>query len=248
MEDVIAAPYSNSHIPNATTTECLAVSSLTTKAIVVSRVNYGEADRIMQVLTPEMGKLGAIAKGVRREKSKLAGGIELLAVCDLVLHQGKGELAIVTSARLDTFYSHILGDYDRLRFAYYVLKDVSRAAEILSETAFYNLTKVALESLNDDTIDLRVVELWYRLQMAILLGVGINLSTDENGMKLVEDATYRYDVDENAFVYDERGQYTSDHIKFLRVASAQNPHVIAQIKDTESLIETCWPIGRIAHE
>ena len=64
------------------------MSSITTKAIVLSRVNYGEADRIMQVLTPDSGKIGVIAKSVRREKSKLAGGIELLAVCDLVLHQG----------------------------------------------------------------------------------------------------------------------------------------------------------------
>lgn len=224
------------------------MSSLTTKAIVLSRVNYGEADRIMQVLTPDYGKVGVIAKAVRREKSKLAGGIELLAVCDLVLHQGKGELAIVTSARLDTFYGHILEDYDRLQFAYYVLRDVSKAAEILTEPAFFELTRQALMSLNDMTIDRHITELWYRLQMAILLGVGVNLATDENGMKLVEDATYRYDVDDNAFVYDERGQFTSDHIKLLRVASAQSPHVIAQIKDVADLLDTCEIIGRIAHE
>ncbi len=224
------------------------MSSITTKAIVLSRVNYGEADRIMQVLTPDSGKIGVIAKSVRREKSKLAGGIELLAVCDLVLHQGKGELAIVTGARLDTFYGHILEDYDRLQFAYYILKDINKAAEILSEPAFFDLAHTTLASLDDLSIDRRIIELWYRLQMAILLGVGINLSTDENGMKLVEDATYRYDVDENSFVYDKRGQFTSDHIKFLRVASAQNPHVIAQIKNSSDLLDICEQIGRIAHE
>ncbi len=224
------------------------MSSLRTKAIVLSRVNYGEADRIMQIITPEQGKLGVIAKGVRREKSKLAGGIELLAICDLTLHQGKGELAIVTSARLDTFFGHILEDYDRLQFAYFMLKDIAKAAEILSEPAFYDLTRHALDCLNDHDIDRRIVELWYRLQMAILLGVGINLSTDENGMKLIEDATYRYDVEENSFVYDANGVYTSDHIKLLRVASAQNPRVINQIKNVEALINDLTIIGRIAHE
>ena len=84
--------------------------------------------------------------------------------------------------------------------------------------------------------------------MAILLGVGINLSTDENGMKLIEDATYRYDVEENSFVYDANGVYTSDHIKLLRVASAQNPRVINQIKNVEALINDLTIIGRIAHE
>lgn len=224
------------------------MSSVTTKAIVLSRVNYGEADRIMSLITPDNGKLSVIAKGVRREKSKLAGGIELLAICDITIHQGKGELGIVTSARLDTFFSHILEDYDRLQFAYYVLKDISKASELLTEPAFYELASIALSSLNDKVIPLEVTDTWYRLQMAILLGVGINLSTDNNGMKLVEDAKYRFDVDEMAFVYDERGNYTSEHIKLLRVMSAQNPRVIAQIKETAQLLDTAYMIGRIAHE
>ncbi len=224
------------------------MSSITTKAIVLSRVNYGEADRIMQVLTPDYGKLGVIAKGVRREKSKLAGGVELLAVCDLTIHQGKGELGIVTSARLDTFFSHILSDYDRLQFAYYALKDVAKAAEVVSEPAFYELARETLQSLNDPSITLHITDTWYRLQMAILLGTGINLATDSNGMKLVEDARYRFDVDDMSFVYNERGQYTSDHIKLLRVMSAQNPHVIAQIKHVSELIDEIVDIGRIAHE
>lgn len=224
------------------------MSSITTKAIVLSRVNYGEADRIMQILTPDLGKIGVIAKSVRREKSKLAGGIELLAICDLTLHQGKGELALVTGARLDTFFGRILEDYDRLQFAYYVLKDVARAAEQLTEPAFYELTRIALASLDDTTISLGITELWYRLQMAILLGVGINLATDEKGMKLVEDASYRYDVEQNAFVYDEGGIYTSAHIKLLRVVSAQNPGVIAQVKHIDELLDVAYAIGRIAHE
>jgi DNA repair protein RecO (recombination protein O) len=211
-------------------------------------VNYGEADRIMQILTPEFGKIGVIAKGVRREKSKLAGGVELLAVCDLTVHQGKGELGIVTSARLDTFFSHILTDYDRLQFAYYALKDISKATEILSEPAFFDLLRETLKHLNDESVDLAITDLWYRLQIAILLGLGINLSTDANGMKLVEDAKYRFNVDEMSFVYDERGEYTSEHIKLLRVMSAQSPHVVAQIKNIGELINTVYNIGRIAHE
>lgn len=211
-------------------------------------MNYGEADRIMQILTPEFGKIGVIAKGVRREKSKLAGGVELLAVCDLTVHQGKGELGIVTSARLDTFFSHILADYDRLQFAYYMLKDISRATEILSEPAFFDLARETLKHLNDTSVDLTITDLWYRLQIAILLGLGINLATDANGMKLVEDARYRFNVDEMSFVYDERGEYTSEHIKLLRVMSAQSPSVVAQIKNIRELIDTVYNIGRIAHE
>ena len=54
------------------------------RAIVLRRTNYGEADRILQLLTPK-GKRSVMAKGARRERSKLAGGIELFALCDVVL-------------------------------------------------------------------------------------------------------------------------------------------------------------------
>ena len=69
------------------------------RAIVLRRTNYGEADRILQLLTPE-GRRAVMARGVRREKSKLAGGIELFAVSDIVINRGKGELGILTSARM----------------------------------------------------------------------------------------------------------------------------------------------------
>ena len=46
---------------------------LSTKAIVLKRTNYDEADRILNLLTPE-GKMSALARSVRKEKSRLAGG------------------------------------------------------------------------------------------------------------------------------------------------------------------------------
>ena len=50
-------------------------SSLRTDAIVLRRTNYGEADRILQVITPSSGRLSVMARSVRKEKSRLAGGI-----------------------------------------------------------------------------------------------------------------------------------------------------------------------------
>jgi DNA repair protein RecO len=56
---------------------------IVTKGIVLSRRDYQEADRILSVLTPDNGKVSLIAKGVRKPKSKLAGGIELFSVSQL---------------------------------------------------------------------------------------------------------------------------------------------------------------------
>ena len=79
------------------------MSTERTKAIVLRRTNYGEADRIVTLLTP-LGQRSVMARGVRREKSRLAGSIELFAVSDVVLRRGKGDLYVLTQARLENFY------------------------------------------------------------------------------------------------------------------------------------------------
>src|SRR3954469_2246628 len=114
------------------------MTTIRTRAIVLRRTNYGEADRILQLLTPE-GKRSVMAKGVRREKSRLAGGIELFAISDIVITQGKGDLGILTSARLVQFYRHIMEDYDTMQFAYEVIKQVTRASEMVDEPEWYDV-------------------------------------------------------------------------------------------------------------
>jgi hypothetical protein len=60
-----------------------------TDAIVLSRFDYGEADRIMTLFTPAHGKLKAIAKGVRRTTSRLGGALEPLAELRVALARGR---------------------------------------------------------------------------------------------------------------------------------------------------------------
>ena len=69
-----------------------------TEAIVLRSIRYGEADRILHLYTRDGGRIGAIAKGVRRPKSRFGGRLEPLFRVDLVMHEGRGELATVTSA------------------------------------------------------------------------------------------------------------------------------------------------------
>lgn len=209
---------------------------LRTPAIVLRRTNYGEADRILQLLTPHNGKISAIAKGVRREKSKLAGGVELLAISDVSLVAGKGDMWTLTGARMDTFFTHILADYDRMQFAYTAIRKVAQAADQVDDEAFYELLRATLESLNDLEIHIDIAVSWFWLQLAILQGQGLNLSTDVNGMKLVEDQNYRFDTDQMAFSFHENGEFTTEHIKFLRLLSAQKPAVAANVSGATQLL------------
>ena len=216
-----------------------------TKAIVLRRTNYGEADRIVQLLTPDNGVMSVMAKSVRKEKSRLAGGIELFATCDVTVGSGKGDLGVLTAARLEKFYSHIMTDYDRLQFGYDAIKQVTRAVATVDEPAFYDLLEETFEALDDMTIDIRLTKAWFWLQLAILLGVGMNLSTDTNGMKLVEDATYAFQENDHGFAYNESGNFGSDHIKLLRILSAQPPRVAAHVGGADKLINEClWAAER----
>jgi DNA repair protein RecO (recombination protein O) len=72
--------------------------SLKTEAIVLRSMRYGEADRILHLFTPERGRLSAIAKGVRRAKSRFGGRLEPYFRLRLVLYQGRSDLLTVTSA------------------------------------------------------------------------------------------------------------------------------------------------------
>ena len=75
-----------------------------TEAIVLRSIRYGEADRILHLYSQDHGRLGAIAKGVRRVKSRLGGRIEPFARVNLILRQGRGDLCTLTGA--DTVHAH----------------------------------------------------------------------------------------------------------------------------------------------
>jgi DNA repair protein RecO (recombination protein O) len=72
----------------------------TTEAVVLRSLRFGEADRILHVYTLERGRVGAIAKGARRAKSRFGGRLEPLSHVELVLHRGGGELHTVTGVDL----------------------------------------------------------------------------------------------------------------------------------------------------
>src|SRR5918912_4248946 len=72
--------------------------SFKAEAVVLRSIRFGEADRVLHLYTAERGRLGAVAKGVRRVRSRFGGRLEPLFRVRLVLHQGRGELCTVTSA------------------------------------------------------------------------------------------------------------------------------------------------------
>jgi DNA repair protein RecO (recombination protein O) len=89
--------------------------SFKTEAIVLRSIRYAEADRILHLYSRERGRIGAVAKGVRRPKSRFGGRLEPLFRVSLVLHEGRGELHTVTSAQ--TVNAHAALREDRAALA-----------------------------------------------------------------------------------------------------------------------------------
>jgi len=219
------------------------MKSVRTRAIVLRRTNYGEADRILQLITPE-GRQAVMARGVRKEKSRLAGGIELFAVSDVVIGEGKGELGILTSARLVQFYRHIMADYDRMQFAYEVLKRVASASEMVDEPEWYEVASEVLMALDAHSIELNLTRTWFYMRHAALLGRELNLERDVDNEKLTADKVYRYDETEQGLRAVQNGEITADHIKLLRLIAVKPLRALAQIGGIHDIIHDCELVAR----
>jgi DNA repair protein RecO (recombination protein O) len=78
-----------------------------TEAIVLRKLRYGEADSILHLYSQQHGRIGAIAKGVRRSRSRFGGRLEPFFRLELVLHEGRGDLATITSASTVDGYAQL---------------------------------------------------------------------------------------------------------------------------------------------
>ena len=202
---------------------------LKTKAYVLRRTNYGEADRILNLITP-VGKISAMAKGVRKPKSKLAGGIEMFSLIQVNLHFGKSKMAVLTSAKMTSFYSEILKDLKRMELASEILKKISKASDSIDSPELFEIVDQTLKSLNAG-FDTDLVEAWFLLNLARVMGEEINLYRDAEGDKLDAESKYSWNSYETVFYVDERGEIDANVIKILRLLVSSGLDTVVRIKD-----------------
>lgn len=215
------------------------MNHVVTQGIVLTRVNYGEADRILTILTPDHGKIRVMAKGVRRVKSKLAGGVELFSVSDITYIPGKKDIQTLVSTRLQKHYANLVNDLNATMFAYELLKQTNKATEDAAEQGYFTILATALNALNEG-VHQNLIEIWYGAQQLKLAGHQPNLTTDTTGAKLQADKLYTFDFDAMAFQQAEQGILTPDHIKFLRLAfGLEDPAQLQQIKDARKVLGPC---------
>lgn len=214
-------------------------------AIVLGRTNYGEADRIITFLTPDHGKVRGIAKGVRKPKSKLAAGIELLSVCDVLFLVGRSDIYTVASTRLRTYFGQIVKDLERTEIAYRLIKLINKSTADAPERAYFNLLEAGLSALDDPSLDPDITALWFNMQLLKLSGHAPELLVDTDGQKLETAGVYGFHMDRMRFTPEtsKQGSFTANHIKFLRLGfEAQRPQTLHRIKEARSLADSTQPL------
>ena len=209
-----------------------------TKGIVLARTEFGEADRIITFITPDRGKIKAIAKGVRKPKSKIAGGIELFSVSDLTILAGKGEINTLMSARLAKHYGQIVKDSLHTQTAYEAIRVINKATEEQPEAAYFNLLRQTFESLDDSNISAEVTAVWFGMRLLMLAGHTPDLQNDINGKKLAQARSYDFHLDAMRFLPKDSGQgsFSANDIKFLRLGErAASAGALQKINDAPAL-------------
>lgn len=215
------------------------MNTITAKAIVLSRRDYGEADRILVVLTDTNGVVHIVAKGVRKIKSKLAGGIELFAVNELTVVSGKSELKTLLSSRMHTAFEFILKDITRTMLGYELLRFLYKQLEQEAGDEYFVLAHGALRGLNDPAVAPQLVSLWFYLQYLALGGMQPDLVHDAQGNRLIAEGRYGYDPEEGRLQPSSNGTITADHIKLVRFLLANPLSAASRLRLEPEIIDQC---------
>lgn len=123
------------------------------EGIVIRRINYGEADRVITILSKTHGKLVILAKGIRKIRSRKAAHLELFNHCISYIAPGRNFDIVTESQTIDSF-SHLRSDLERLAYSYRVIEIIDRLCpEREIHKNIYYLLLQTLRSLNDKRMD-----------------------------------------------------------------------------------------------
>ncbi len=142
-----------------------------TEAIVLRTMDLGEADRVLTVLTPRLGKLRVIAKGVRRQRSRIGGALQPFSDVQLVLAVGR-TFDVVTSSSLEDPHLGLRNDLHSTAAAWYVVELADRFCEGAADShQAFRLLAQALSALDAGPDVARdVVARWFELALLDAMG------------------------------------------------------------------------------
>ena len=146
------------------------MATIKVKGIVLSENNMGDYDKMVTILTPNLGKISCAAKGARRPKSLLLAGTQLFCFADYIMYKGTSTYHINSSETIEMFYN-LRTDLDKLKYAIHINKIVQDVTD--ENENCYNILQLYLNTLytiseTDKDLDLTVGI--FKLKLLCILG------------------------------------------------------------------------------
>ena len=165
--------------------------SIITQAIVLRHADYREHDRMLTLLSPTQGRLEALCRGCKRPQSPLLAASEWFAFGEYVLYAGKGHMTVTSCNLTESFYP-LRTDYDRLKYATYLLSIAEAAAQPGEKAVeLFTLLARSLSRLAYGKRDEKAVSAAFLLHFASISGYRPRLSHCVKCGKRLEDAEIR---------------------------------------------------------
>src|SRR5579859_3363867 len=195
-----------------------------TEAVILRRMDFGEADRLLTLFSPEHGKFSAIAKSARKPNARQTGHVELFARSTMLIARGR-ELDVVNQAELTEPFLPLREDLERVAYANYLVELLDRFTEPGEPNApLYGLLVQALRWLSESGRDLRLAARWYELELLKLVGFQPELFRCLMGGEPIE-------AQDQYFSASDGGAVCPEHVEGF-----DHPHVIPIKIDTLKIL------------
>lgn len=207
-----------------------------TKGIVLRRTNLGEADRILTILTEKYGLIRAVAKGVRKTLSHLAGHLEPFCVADFLIAEGRN-LDIIAGADVKKCHLTLRGNLESTQTAFYLAEIIDRMLpEREKHPEIFELLDETLEHLNSAPGKLLIS--YFELNFLASIGYHPELEKCVRCQAKLSDKNNHFDFEAGGIKCEkcDGGRLISqDAIKALRLFLKHRLSTIQKIKTNKKL-------------
>ncbi|MDQ3093947.1 MAG: DNA repair protein RecO [bacterium] len=207
---------------------------ITSRAIILSRRDYGEADRIINFLTNDNGRVSGIAKGVKKPKSKMAGGLELFSIVSISFLASNRELKTIVSTELIRHFGNIAADLGKTLWLYDVLKLMQKSLPESCDSEYFDLLSELMGYLNEVEGSLWSSQLWFYSRWLELHGQQFDTVWETGGQELKGEAFF-YSHENKGFISGRNGNFTLNHLKLVRLATKLKPQKLSQVVNGDKL-------------
>lgn len=221
-----------------------------TKGIVISENNTGDFDKMLTMLTPDLGKISCAARGARRPKSALMAGTQFLTFGEYILYKGANAYNINSCELIEVFYN-IRIDLDKLKAASYITKIINDVTtENQNNYKVLQLFLNTLYTISETDKNLDMVVSIFRLRLLKVLGFSPNILECTN-CKSKENLIY-FSIKQNGFKCDACARQDKSTIQMnegtktaIQYAILAEPKKIYSCKLTDEIISELKLISKI---